>query len=126
MIARATVSPQKPLSKIPIGASATAAPYRSGWGSTGDAAADPPGRVAGVGETRIDGRTPDQLRTVRFQRGWTEHAEGSVLCEFGRTRVLCTASVLDTVPRWRRGSGKGWVNPRIRDAATGDVDPLGS
>jgi ribonuclease PH len=62
-----------------------------------------------VGETRIDGRTPDQLRTVRFQRGWTEHAEGSVLCEFGRTRVLCTASVLDTLPRWRRGTGKGWV-----------------
>ena len=58
---------------------------------------------------RIDGRAPDQLRTVRFQRGWTEHAEGSVLCEFGRTRVLCTASVLDTVPRWRRGSGRGWV-----------------
>ncbi len=62
-----------------------------------------------MGETRIDGRAADQLRSIRFMRGWTEHAEGSVLCEFGHTRVLCTASVLDTVPRWRRGSGKGWV-----------------
>jgi ribonuclease PH len=46
---------------------------------------------------------------VAFSRGWTKHAEGSVLCEFGETRVLCTASVMETVPRWRKGSGKGWV-----------------
>jgi ribonuclease PH len=59
--------------------------------------------------TRIDGRTPDQLRQIAFHRGWAEHAEGSVLVEFGKTRVLCTASVLDGVPRWRKGSGLGWV-----------------
>ena len=59
--------------------------------------------------TRIDGRAPDQLRQIAFHRGWAEHAEGSVLVEFGKTRVLCTASVLDGVPRWRKGSGLGWV-----------------
>jgi len=59
--------------------------------------------------TRIDGRAPDQLRTIAFHRGWAEHAEGSVLVEFGKTRVLCTVSALDGVPRWRKGSGLGWV-----------------
>src|SRR5213595_599968 len=58
---------------------------------------------------RIDGRTPDQLRDVRLTRGWLDHAEGSVLVEFGRTRVLCAASVTEGVPRWRKGSGEGWV-----------------
>jgi ribonuclease PH len=58
---------------------------------------------------RLDGRTPDQLRAVKFTRGWLDHAEGSVLVESGRTRVLCAASVQDDVPRWRRGSGMGWV-----------------
>src|SRR5213595_1574773 len=58
---------------------------------------------------RIDGRTPDQLRDVRITRGWLDHAEGSVLVEFGRTRVLCAASVTEGVPRWRKGSGLGWV-----------------
>jgi ribonuclease PH len=60
--------------------------------------------------SRPDGRRPDQLREVRITRGWLEHAEGSVLVEFGSTRVLCAASVLDEVPRWRRGSGLGWVS----------------
>jgi ribonuclease PH len=46
---------------------------------------------------------------VRFTRGWLDHAEGSVLVEFGKTRVLCAASVNEDVPRWRRGSGLGWV-----------------
>jgi ribonuclease PH len=46
---------------------------------------------------------------VRFTRGWLDHAEGSVLVEFGKTRVLCAASVTEEVPRWRRGSGLGWV-----------------
>jgi ribonuclease PH len=46
---------------------------------------------------------------VRFSRGWLDHAEGSVLVEFGHTRVLCAASVAEEVPRWRRGSGLGWV-----------------
>src|SRR5437016_4036339 len=58
---------------------------------------------------RIDGRTPDQLRPVTLTRGWLVHAEGSVLVEFGRTRVLCAASVTEGVPRWRKGSGLGWV-----------------
>ncbi|MFN8077631.1 MAG: ribonuclease PH [Kineosporiaceae bacterium] len=58
---------------------------------------------------RGDGRAPDQLREVRLTRGWSEHAEGSVLVEFGRTRVLCTASFTEGVPRWRKGSGEGWV-----------------
>jgi ribonuclease PH len=59
--------------------------------------------------TRPDGRAPDQLRPVRFTRGWLDHAEGSVLVEAGRTRVLCAASVTEGVPRWRKGSGLGWV-----------------
>ncbi len=59
--------------------------------------------------TRADGRTPDQLRDVRITRNWLDHAEGSVLVEFGRTRVLVAASVTVGVPRWRKGSGLGWV-----------------
>jgi ribonuclease PH len=58
---------------------------------------------------RIDGRTNSQLREVRFTRNWSEHAEGSVLVEFGKTRVLCTASFTQGVPRWMQGQGKGWV-----------------
>ena len=59
--------------------------------------------------TRPDGRTADQLRDVRITRNWLTHAEGSVLVEFGQTRVLCAASFTEGVPRWRRGSGEGWV-----------------
>jgi ribonuclease PH len=59
--------------------------------------------------TRPGGRAPDQLRPVRITRGFTIHAEGSVLIEFGNTRVLCTASVEDKVPPHKRGSGEGWV-----------------
>jgi ribonuclease PH len=58
---------------------------------------------------RHDGRAADQLREVRITRGYTLHAEGSVLVEFGRTRVLCTASVEDKVPPHQKGSGQGWV-----------------
>jgi ribonuclease PH len=58
---------------------------------------------------RIDGRSPDQLRDVRITRGWLDHAEGSCLVEFGRTRVLVAASAQAGVPRWRKGSGLGWV-----------------
>jgi ribonuclease PH len=58
---------------------------------------------------RSDGRATDQLRPVSIQRGWLSHAEGSVLVEFGGTRVLCAASVQTSVPRWRRDSGLGWV-----------------
>ncbi|MEU6402134.1 ribonuclease PH [Streptomyces sp. NPDC046985] len=59
--------------------------------------------------SRIDGRTPERLRPVTIERGWSKHAEGSVLVSFGDTRVLCTASVTEGVPRWRKGSGEGWV-----------------
>jgi ribonuclease PH len=59
--------------------------------------------------SRSGGRAADQLRPVRITRGFTIHAEGSVLVEFGNTRVLCTASVEDKVPPHKRGSGEGWV-----------------
>src|SRR3954447_23094112 len=58
---------------------------------------------------RASGRTPDELRAVTFVRDYTEMANGSVLVEFGRTRVLCTASLEGRVPPWLKGSGKGWV-----------------
>jgi ribonuclease PH len=58
---------------------------------------------------RTSGRAADQLRPVRITRGYTIHAEGSVLIEFGDTRVLCTASVEEKVPPHKRGSGEGWV-----------------
>ena len=58
---------------------------------------------------RADGRAFDQLRPVSFERGFTRHAEGSVLVSFGQTRVLCTASVLDKVPPFMKGRGTGWV-----------------
>lgn len=59
--------------------------------------------------TRSDGRAADQLRPVTITRKWLDHAEGSVLVEFGKTRVLVAASVTEGVPRWRKGSGLGWV-----------------
>ena len=80
------------------------------------------GRVGGVPEPdqtgasharaqpeRADGRQAAELRPVRLTRGWLDHAEGSVLVEFGATRVLCAASVTQGVPRWRRDTGLGWV-----------------
>ena len=80
---------------------------------------------------RPSGRAPDELRPIRFRRRYTRHAEGSVLVEFGETRVVCTATVEESVPRWLQGSGRGWVTaeygmlPRAtgertsREAATG-------
>jgi ribonuclease PH len=59
--------------------------------------------------SRPDGRHDDELRPITFERDFTEMADGSALVSFGRTRVLCTASVDDDVPRWMRGTGKGWV-----------------
>ncbi len=61
------------------------------------------------GVERADGRRPDQLRPVTFKRDFTEMAAGSVLVGFGRTQVLCTASIEEEVPRWMRNTGKGWV-----------------
>jgi len=59
--------------------------------------------------TRPDGRAPHELRPVEFQRDFTEMPNGSCLVSFGRTRVLCTATVEPDVPRWMKGAGKGWV-----------------
>ena len=58
---------------------------------------------------RSDGRSADQLRKVTFNRQWLDHAEGSVLVEFGATRVLCAVSFSEGVPRWKKGSGEGWL-----------------
>ena len=58
---------------------------------------------------RPSGRAPDQLRPVKLHRHYTRHAEGSVLCSFGDTRVLCTASISERVPAFLRGKGQGWV-----------------
>ena len=79
--------------------------------------------------TRPSGRKADQMRDVRFTRGFTRHAEGSVLVEFGDTRVLCTASIETRVPPFLKGTGRGWVtaeygmlprstNSRMRREAT--------
>lgn len=58
---------------------------------------------------RIDNRENNQLRPISFQRNYTKHAEGSVLVSYGETKVLCTASIETQVPRWLKGSGKGWI-----------------
>ncbi|GMT40202.1 MAG: ribonuclease PH [bacterium] len=58
---------------------------------------------------RPSSRKPDQMREIKFTRNFTKHAEGSVLIEFGDTRVLCTATVEEKVPRFLKGKGKGWV-----------------
>ena len=58
---------------------------------------------------REDGRAADELRPVTITRNWLDHAQGSCLIEFGRTKVLCAASASEGVPRWRKGSGLGWV-----------------
>jgi len=59
--------------------------------------------------SRNDGRAVNDLREIKFTRGWLDHAEGSVLVEFGKTRVLCVASFSPGVPRWLKDSGNGWV-----------------
>lgn len=58
---------------------------------------------------RPSGRTADQLRPIQFTRHYTKHAEGSVLVEFGDTKVICTASIVSGVPRFLKGTGKGWL-----------------
>jgi ribonuclease PH len=66
--------------------------------------------TAGTAPTsRADGRADDELRAIKLTRHWQDHPAGSVLVEFGRTRVLCAASASEGVPRWRKGSGLGWV-----------------
>lgn len=59
--------------------------------------------------SRVDGRSNDELRSIKFTRNWLNNAEGSVLVEFGNTRVLCAASFTPGVPRWLVGKGEGWV-----------------
>lgn len=63
----------------------------------------------GIAMIRPSGRAFDQLRDIRIQRHYTCHAEGSVLVEFGNTKVICTASVENSVPRFLRGQGQGWI-----------------
>ena len=58
---------------------------------------------------RPSGRQPDQLRPIKITRNYTRHAEGSVLIEFGDTKVICTASVTSGVPRFMKGEGRGWI-----------------
>jgi len=74
---------------------------------------------------RPSGRTPDEMRQIKITRNYTMHAEGSVLIEFGNTKVLCTASVESRIPGWLRGKGQGWVTaeygmlPRATGSRTG-------
>ena len=70
--------------------------------------------------TRSDGRTSDQLRPVSFERHWSEHAEGSTLVSFGKTKVLCTASFTPGRPPLAEGLGNRMGHRRIRDVAAGD------
>jgi ribonuclease PH len=63
----------------------------------------------GMDTSRPDGRAADELRPVTITRDWQKYAEGSALVEFGDTKVLCAASVVQGVPRWRKGTGLGWV-----------------
>ena len=74
---------------------------------------------------RIDGRRPDEIRAVRMTPDFIPHAEGSVLMEIGRTRVICTATVEDTVPRFIRGAGTGWITSEysMLPRATGSRTP---
>ena len=65
--------------------------------------------LPGMTTPREDGRADDELRPITITRGWLDHAAGSVLVEFGKTKVLCVASASEGVPRWRKGSGLGWV-----------------
>ncbi len=74
---------------------------------------------------RADGRQPDELRPVRFERDFTAHAAGSVLVSFGGTRVLCTASIDEGVPRWMKGSGKGWVTAEYSMLPGSSVERVG-
>lgn len=75
--------------------------------------------------TRPSSRAPDELRPIRFTRHYTRHAEGSVLVEFGDTRVICNASVEDRIPRFLKGTGQGWITaeygmlPRSTNARMG-------
>ncbi len=68
-----------------------------------------PGNSDSGVDRRVDGRRNDELRPITIERNWSDQAEGSALISFGRTKVLCTASFTNGVPRWMTGKGKGWV-----------------
>lgn len=74
---------------------------------------------------RQSGRQPDQLRDIRITRNYTMHAEGSVLIEFGKTKVLCTASVEENVPRWLKGQRRGWVTAEYGMLPRSTTDRMG-
>ena len=74
---------------------------------------------------RPSGREPDQLRDICITRNYTMHAEGSVLIEFGNTKVLCTASVEENVPRWLKGQGRGWVTAEYGMLPRSTTDRMG-
>jgi ribonuclease PH len=74
---------------------------------------------------RPSGRKPDQLRDIHITRNYTMHAEGSVLIEFGNTKVLCTASVEENVPRWLKGQGRGWVTAEYGMLPRSTTDRMG-
>ena len=68
---------------------------------------------------RCDGRNNDQLRTVKIERKYIIHAEGSVLIEIGNTKVICTATIEDKLPVWLRGQGQGWISAEYAMIAPG-------
>src|SRR2546422_6605166 len=80
---------------------------------------------------RIDGRRPNQMRPIRITPGFISQAEGSVLIEIGRTRVICTATVEETVPSFLKGTNKGWITseysmlPRATNTRTARESTLG-
>mgnify|MGYP001815315934 CR=1 FL=1 len=74
---------------------------------------------------RPSGRQPDEMRQVRFSRHYTKHAEGSVLVEFGDTRVICTASVDNQLPRWMKDSKQGWVTAEYGMLPRSTTDRMG-
>jgi ribonuclease PH len=74
---------------------------------------------------RPSGRQPDQLREIRITRKYTMHAEGSVLIEFGNTKVLCTASVEERIPPWLKGQGRGWVTAEYGMLPRSTTDRMG-
>jgi ribonuclease PH len=74
---------------------------------------------------RPDGRRPDELRPVTFERDFTDFADGSVLVTFGGTRVLCTAMIDEDVPRWMRNTGKGWVTAEYSMLPASSPDRIG-
>ena len=125
-------SSSSPTDWPPSGEGAATSRVRSSTGMTG------PGSSSGIcgpgslgsghdespAPARADGRADDQLRPITITRHWLDHAAGSVLVEFGGTKVLCAASASEGVPRWRKGSGLGWVTAEYAMLPAVDQHPL--